>query len=175
MTHEGSCGDATACVGIRHTARGKCKLVRIASILPKNAKCTFYKQSKSEPKIPSVKGHGAPCHPDRGMTTDVDKLRELQTISVSGDIGNPTIPEDKALKCQQKLGSVLNAITKLHTVLNDMSRLYTNNVCRKNTEEEMIEKCRAVSRTGFQIYEGHDDQLNRDQWLNVTSESRDRI
>jgi hypothetical protein len=35
------------------------------------------------------------------------------------------------------------------------------------------------SRTGLQIYEGHDDQFNysidRDQWLNVTSEPRDRI
>jgi hypothetical protein len=33
--------------------------------------------------------------------------------------------------------------------------------------------------TDLQIYEGHDDQLNRPgpmaQWLNVTSESRDRI
>jgi hypothetical protein len=43
-----------------------------------------------------------------------------------------------------KRTNAVNAITKLHTVLNDMSRLYTNNVCRKNTEEEMIEKCRAV-------------------------------
>jgi hypothetical protein len=32
------------------------------------------------------------------------------------------------------------------------------------------------SRTSLQIYEGRDDQLiDRDQWLNVTSESRDRI
>jgi hypothetical protein len=101
-----------------------------------------------------------------GMTTDVDKLKELETISVSGVIGNPTIPEDKALKCiienvnkslevfvdflistrepVAKRTNAVNAITKLHTVLNDMSRLYTNNVCRKNTEEEMIEMFRAV-------------------------------
>jgi hypothetical protein len=100
------------------------------------------------------------------MTTDVDKLRELQTISVSGDIGNPTIPEDKALKCiienvnkslevfvdflistresVSKRTNAVNAITKLHTALNDMSRLYTNNVCRRNTAEEMIEKFRAA-------------------------------
>jgi hypothetical protein len=43
-----------------------------------------------------------------------------------------------------KRTNAVNAITKLHTALNDMSRLYTNNVCRKNTEEEMIEKFRAV-------------------------------
>jgi hypothetical protein len=31
--------------------------------------------------------------------------------------------------------------------------------------------------TGLQIYEGHGDtnSIDRDQWLNVTSESRDRI
>jgi hypothetical protein len=89
-----------------------------------------------------------------------EQLRSLATISVNGLPGNPTLPEDKAIR------SILDTVNKsvtvfiefvcstkepinkrtqacieicnLHSALNDLARLYTKNVCTRNTEEEIL-------------------------------------
>ncbi|KAJ3617921.1 hypothetical protein MTP99_007004 [Tenebrio molitor] len=89
-----------------------------------------------------------------------EQLKSLATISINGLPGNPTVPKDKAIRsildtvnksvtvfiefvCStkepiNKRTQACTEICNLHSALNDLARLYTKNVCARNTEEEIL-------------------------------------
>ncbi|KAH0819457.1 hypothetical protein GEV33_003334 [Tenebrio molitor] len=71
--------------------------------------------------------------------TNEANLKSLSTIAIKGLPGNPTIPEDKALK------AILESVNKsLHGHLNDLCKLYTKNVCTNRNTEEMIDQVKTA-------------------------------
>ncbi|EFA12188.1 hypothetical protein TcasGA2_TC004341 [Tribolium castaneum] len=93
---------------------------------------------------------------------DIIKLKNMETISVSGMPTNPSIPEDKALRCivdeinrnfkviSEFICSSKDSLNKrveasiaasgLHSNLNDISRLYTISVTNNRTSNNLEEK-----------------------------------
>ncbi|KAJ3617787.1 hypothetical protein MTP99_006881 [Tenebrio molitor] len=124
-----------------------------------------------------------------------EQLKSLSTICSGGLPGNPTLPEDKAIRsildtvnksvtvfiefvCSTKepvfkRTQACTEVCNLHNALNDLSRLYTKNVCIRNTEEEMLTQVQNSVRDSVET--ALNNPVAKPTYANIASQSGGRV